>query len=325
MKTIAFLVRQFSERGTEVALFDYAYYNETLLNNRSIILCFLPTFSQGTFNKDCFLKFKTHFTIVFFSDYKQLYNIFQNYTIDVFYTLSCGISDFYLNKFFWGNTKSIQHCVFDTRYNTQFDYSFSISHFLNKKYKTSLCVIPHIVHLPFTEENLRQNLNIPENAVVLGRYGGYNEFNIEFVHQAIAQVVCKNDTYFLFMNTKPFFHHPRIIYLQKNIDVFFKRKFINTCNAMIHARLEGETFGLSVAEFSFCNKPIITCECGDLEHFNILRDKAIKYVSLQDLLGIFKNIKSQLNNHKCWNAYENYNPKNVMSLFPHFTNKKKLI
>ena len=37
---IAFFVRHFSERGTEVAIYDYAKYNEEILKNNSYIICF---------------------------------------------------------------------------------------------------------------------------------------------------------------------------------------------------------------------------------------------------------------------------------------------
>lgn len=36
--TIAFQDNCISERGTTIAIYDYAYYNETILNNKSIIL-----------------------------------------------------------------------------------------------------------------------------------------------------------------------------------------------------------------------------------------------------------------------------------------------
>lgn len=35
---IAFFDNYLTERGTTVSLFDYAYYNETLLNNKSFII-----------------------------------------------------------------------------------------------------------------------------------------------------------------------------------------------------------------------------------------------------------------------------------------------
>ena len=37
---IGFFVRHFTERGTEVSVYDYAKYNEQILNNRSYIICF---------------------------------------------------------------------------------------------------------------------------------------------------------------------------------------------------------------------------------------------------------------------------------------------
>ena len=36
---ILFHSNQLSERGTEIALFDYAHFNETMLNNKSFIIC----------------------------------------------------------------------------------------------------------------------------------------------------------------------------------------------------------------------------------------------------------------------------------------------
>jgi len=124
-----------------------------------------------------------------------------------------------------------------------------------------------------------------------------------------------NNCYFLFMNTDKFYEHPKIIYLDKNLDLNYKTKFINTCDVMIHARKMGETFGLSIAEFSSKNKPVITCRCGDLEHIKILRDKAIIYNSKDELINIFKNIKNIINSRSDWNAYNLYTPKYVMSLF----------
>lgn len=37
---VGFFVRHFTERGTEVAIYDYAKYNEEILKNKSYIICF---------------------------------------------------------------------------------------------------------------------------------------------------------------------------------------------------------------------------------------------------------------------------------------------
>ena len=123
------------------------------------------------------------------------------------------------------------------------------------------------------------------------------------------------NAYFLFMNTQKFYEHPRIIYLDKNLDLLYKSKFINTCDAMIHARNEGETFGLSIAEFSTFNKPIITCKCGEIEHINILGDRAIIYNNKEELIHIFNNIETIIHSRTDWNAYTDYSPEKIMKLF----------
>jgi hypothetical protein len=247
-------------------------------------------------------------------------NVIETYQLQFFYTQTHGGNDIYQfhDKSIWGNCKTIKHCVFSTTY-PESDFYISISEKLNEKNKTNLQVIPLIVDLPEYSENIRDELNIPTDAIVFGRYGGMAEFDINITHNAIIDFLNTNsNTYFLFMNTNKFYQHPNIIYLDMNLDLIHKVKFINTCDAMIHARSSGETFGLAIAEFSIKNKPIITCPCGDLEHIKILGDKALLYTSKESLIHIFKNIKTILSQKKDWNAYTYYTPSNIMGLFKQF-------
>jgi len=317
---IGFFVRHFTERGTEVAIYDYAKYNEDILNNKSYIICFTPE-TQKKINfpieRDSYDKFNKRFKIIEISDITDMINVIKKYELSFFYTLTGGANDFYQfnNKNIWGNCKTIKHCVFYTNC-PESDFYISISDMLNQKNNTNINVIPHIVDLPTNDTNLRSELEIPRDAIVFGRYGGFDEFNINIAHNAIQEYInLDNNCYFLFMNTKKFYEHPRIIYIDKKLDLDYKVQFINTCDAMIHARQMGETFGLSIAEFSTKNKPIITCNCGDLEHIKILGDKAILYNSKDELINIFKNIKSIINSQSDWNAYKLYSPEYVMNLF----------
>lgn len=320
MKNIGFFIRHFTERGTEVAAYDYAHYNETLLGNKSIIICFTPQKQESLgwpIETQSYDKFKSRFRIVEISDISDMQNVITKYNLDFFYTLTHGCKDVYEfeNKQLWGSCKTIKHCVFDTKF-PEGDFHISIGDYLNKKSNTSIPVIPHIIYLPECNENLRNKLQIPEEAIVLGRYGGKDQFDINITHDAIKEFLQLNtNTYFLFMNTDKFYEHPRIIYLDGTTDMISKVKFINTCDAMIHARVTGETFGLSIAEFSSKNKPIITCPCGDLEHINILRDKAILYHSKDELINIFGNIREIIKSRDDWNAYRKYTPEHVMNLF----------
>ena len=62
------------------------------------------------------------------------------------------------------------------------------------------------------------------------------------------------------MNITPFEKSlSNIIYLPPTYSIKRKIEFINTCDGCLHARNMGESFGLTLAEFSVKNKPIITC------------------------------------------------------------------
>jgi len=318
---IAFFIRHFTERGTEVAIYDYANYNEKLLSNKSYIICFTERKQKSIefpLERYSYDKFKSRFPVIEIDDIRDMKRAIKEYNLSFFYTLTYGGgNDIYEfeNKDIWKNCKTIKHCVFNTQ-SAESDFYITISECLNTKYKTNIPVIPHIVDLPNSDENLRANLQIPSDAIVFGRYGGFDEFDISMTHQAIRDVLDINhQLYFLFMNTRKFYEHPRIIYLDRNTDILYKVKFINTCDAMIHAREMGETFGLSIAEFSIKNKPIITSRGDDLEHIRILGDKAIIYSSKDDLINIFNTIQLRINERSDWNAFKQYSPEYVMSLF----------
>jgi beta-1,4-mannosyl-glycoprotein beta-1,4-N-acetylglucosaminyltransferase len=321
MKNIIFFVRHFSERGTETSIYNYAKYNEEILKNKSYIVAFTEK-EKTRLGLDTIIlsyeKFNSSFKMFEINNIEEISNIIEKYKIDFFYTLTHGgPNDIYKfeNKEIWRNCKTIKHCVFDTQF-PEGDFCITISDRVNNKYNTKMPILPYIVDKANIDKNLKKDLNIPENAIVIGRYGGFEEFNIQFVYNCIQRILEKNDNiYFLFMNTKKFYKHPRIIYLEYSVDIIEKTKFINTCSAMIHARSMGEIFGLSVGEFSLCNKPIITCYCGYREHIDILKYKAIIYNSEEELNYIFDNIESIIKSRNDWNAYQDYSPEKVMKLF----------
>jgi glycosyltransferase involved in cell wall biosynthesis len=115
--------------------------------------------------------------------------------------------------------------------------------------------------------------------IVFGRYGGYEQFDIQYVHRIVYNVARENpNIYFLFANTKRFCPFlTNIIHIDKIVDNDKKVEFINSCDAMIWARSDGETFGLSIAEFSIKNKPVLDTKVGDLAHVELLGEKGIWY------------------------------------------------
>ncbi len=94
-----------------------------------------------------------------------------------------------------------------------------------------------------------------------------------------------------------------------------KVKFINTCDAMLHGRKQGDSFCLAIAEFSLRNKPIITRinKNIDYAHIDMLGNKAIYYSNPYDLFKILLDF-NPLNTFD-WIAYKDYNPENVLKKF----------
>lgn len=250
--------------------------------------------------------------------------------VDVLYAIKSGERDNIVSD----RVKTVVHCVFNPT-DPHGDVYASISDRLNERFGVSVPVVPHMVHLPEFEGDLRGELDIPKNAVVYGRYGGSDTFDIGFVHKTINQIVNdRDDIYFLFMNTKPFYQswlkrtHKQIIHLPATVSVRRKVEFINTCNAMLHARYSGETFGLSVAEFSIKNKPVITWKPDSYEnngkyyddtHLQMLGSKAVIYTKEDDLFDVLTNFDCELVKKSRWDVYsEKYNPDAVMQLFKRY-------
>jgi hypothetical protein len=263
-------------------------------------------------------KFKNRFEIIEIEKVEDVTAIIDKYNINFFYDITHGIHDptWKLDdKSIWKNCKTIKHAVFNTT-GPEGDYYCCISEFLNKKFKTNVFCLPHIVDLPNSTSNLRDTLGIPKDAIVFGRYGGYDTFSIGGVYQVINDVAaaCSN-IYFLFMNTRPFCpNRKNIIHMEMTTSLDTKAQFINTCDAMIHARMDGETFGLSCGEFAIKNKNIISCPSGDRAHIEILQDKIILYNDARTLIDIFLNF-NKYKKDMSDNGYKKYTPEAVMKIF----------
>jgi glycosyltransferase involved in cell wall biosynthesis len=308
---IGFLTNKLTLRGCEIALYDYAHYNEVILGNKSFIIA-RPFEQQEDVDLKAYEKFTNRFgKIEYYSSQKDIDVIVSRLNISHLYVIKSGEK----NDNFSNNCKNLIHCVFSSSQKHGDVYSV-LGKTINDLHSTQYPVVPFMIDLPCVEKNLKKDLNIPEDAVVFGRYGGYDSFDIDFVHQAIIDVLKENkNIYFLFMNTREFFKNEKIIFLPGESDMIFKRKFINTCDALIHSRLRGETFGLTCGEFAVCEKPVITFDLSnEREHLIILGDQAIKYNNKKDLYEILLNFRSNNYNMKN-NGYKKYTPENVMKIF----------
>lgn len=302
---IAFRSNQLSIRGTETALFDYAKYNEEILGNESII------FSDPSGNLAALDKFKERFDVRLMEWDETRRHIGSN-GFDYFYTIQDGI-----NRGQWlVDPPSIIHVVF--RHNQPHGHHYVyVSEWLadNMGYERSKS-LPHICEpLPKTGENYRAKLGIPKDALVFGCYGGSTEFNIDFVHRACYQALESiPNLYFIFANIRPFMKHRRGLFLPGTYDMYEKSRFVDTCDAMIHARQRGETFGLAIAEFAMAGKPIVTYKhVPEKAHLDILGDYAITYENTEDLMKLFTHLNARERNYAL--PYQKYAAPNVMQAF----------
>lgn len=303
---ILFHENQLGERGTSVALYDYAYYSRELYNIEPII-CYNKLSEHN--NNDAIKKFEAEFEVIGYENFLEVDNIVEKLNIDYFYAIKYGTIDDIQSK----NAKNLMHSV----------YCVDVSQYHGDKYATvsewqssltnyEIPYVPHMINLPNIESDFRKELNIPKDHIVFGRHGGIDTFDVPFVNYSIAEFLDKRENvWFLLMNTPKEIKHDRCLYFDINTDLNFKTRFINTCDAMIHGGFRGETFGISVLEFATRNKQIIAFDnyVGGRNHHLYLNNNYFLYKEKKDLDIIFNNI-------------EKNNPFNTMYLNDMFSSQK---
>lgn len=281
---IGFIENKLTIRGSSSAMYDYAHYNETVLANKSIIITRRPQDNLLT-TKMTYNKFSKRFAMIYYSFQSELDDIVTREGIQILYIIKSGNSG---DKLFTTKCKCVIHCVFDLT-DKHGDVYATVSNCLNRIYNKNYPIVPHILNIHETHENLRETLGIPKMAKVFGYYGGNDSFNIRFVRELISSYN-QPDLYFLFMNIDKFCDSSNAIFLDGTNDEQYKRMFINTCDAMLHARDRGETFGIACGEFSISGKPVITYgKSPENNHLELLRDKGIIYNDVYELNHILKN------------------------------------
>jgi hypothetical protein len=313
MKTIAFHDNNLCLRGTSNAMFEYAKYNEEILGNKSIIL------SSPNGNLDAYTKFSKRFE-THLMPLHEYENFLLSKKTDFFYFIKAGHNDGGVIE----KIPTLIHAVFCVNDPHGYKY-FYVSDWLakNQGYSPDTHSLPHIVK-KFDGQifDMREKLGIPKNKTVFGYYGGKTEFNITFVHEVIKKITKeRDDIVFIFMNVNRFSEHNKnIIHLPGAYDLSVKSSFVHACDAMIHARSGGETFGLAVAEFAVENKPVITYfNSGERNHIDHLGERGIYYQGFEDLYEILTNFKNHIKFDDYYRSYENCSPEIIMDKF------KKLI
>lgn len=296
---ILFHSNQLGVRGTEIALYDYAHYNETILGNLSYIA------APANSDMSALEKFKSRFAdrVVLYNEFNQL----QELPIEAVYFIKAGFNDGLLIP----GIKNLVHAVFSAS-DKHGDVYVAVSEWLGKKHNVDH--LPHIVSLPGVKEDFREFIGASHNDIIFGRYGGFDQFDVPYLGDVIKAAADKGIK-FLFMNTKQFnYQHPNIMYSEANTDMNTKTAFINTCDAMIHGRNEGESFGLAIGEFLHQNKPVLTnIQCRDRNHIHVLGDKGLYYSNGNELYAMLTSFEKK--DYKVSPLVDQFKPEVIMQKF----------
>ncbi len=308
---IAFHDNALSLRGTTVAIYDWAYWTRHYLGVDPIIMYN----SKNQFNDAGVIeKFSKEFPVFSYDDKSEIDTILSKNNCDAFLMEKGGKPDGIISTVAKNLVNAISICSVSDIHGDVYAMG---SKWLSKITDYQIPYVPYMVHLPDVEGDMREELSIPKDALVFGRNGGWETFDLPFVKKAIEQVLSeRSDIWFVFQFTQPFIEHEKVIYLPGSSDMNTKVKFINTCDVMLHARQVGESFGLSCAEFSIRNKPIITyLNSPERNHIDTLGEKGIYFETESDILHILRNLDKEEINSLEWNCYQDYTPEKVSQKF----------
>lgn len=270
-------------------MLDYARLNRSVLNNESV-LCFpdRPELASHPILNE----WREEFPVMLYRRPDVLGQTLQGEGVEVIYMTKPGPWD----GFVIPEIKNCIHAQFlcDEFHGDVYAYlSPWMSRMMTGRRES---FVPFFVPRMGSVEDFRSKLGIPRGARVFGRHGGWDTFNIPFARRVVAKHARLHpEDHFVFLNTRPVRGTESLTnvhYLPASVDPGVKARFLATCDAMIHARDHGETFGLAVGEFAVLGKPVMTFG-GSREraHLEMLGDRGLIYEDagqLRDRLETFQ-------------------------------------
>jgi len=294
---------------------DYARGNQEVLGNQSF---FLMPWREGAGEHPVTLRMEEIAPLRFYRSPEEREGILQKERADFFYCIKNGFNDGVFSR----KVPTGIHAIFrESEFHGEiFAY---VSPWLSEVMAYGKAPwVPHMVRLADESGDLRtedggrrtvvgsrwSEVAIPKEATVFGRHGGDDSFDIPWVRGAVVETAKKYpDIWFLFLNTREFAGAaglPNIVFLPATADPILKRRFLNTCDAMLHGRQRGETFGLSCLEFAMLGKPVLTyAASSERAHLEILGDAAVGYHNIKEL-------EKLLEDRGRWSAVGSRRPEN---------------
>lgn len=311
-------------RGTTNSCFDYATYAQEILGYEAVMLW--AKNYDGMEHPRMFQMIKDssidYFKVDHYEDTKELDKVCKDLGLDILYIIKSGDNDGVVSSV----CPTAIHAVFGPHATGQHGQSWAyVSKFLSDRHGGSPAVpyVPHMIVLPEPLNDIRKDWGIPADARVIGRHGGYTQFDCGHAHQAVDDVLEQSDDiWFLFLNTQRFGRaHPRKIFLPASADRQFKADYVEASDAMLHARTEGETFGIACGEFSIRNKPIFMMERQQAwHHLSVLTEPSGKtncyrFGSREELTKQLLAFDPGQAKTGTWDAYKQFTPDKVMPIF----------
>ena len=178
--------------------------------------------------------------------------------------------------------------------------------------------------LPKTSEDLRTSLGIPADAMVLGRITRPDLNDDDFVPRLVGKLQEKNVYFVLLAATHTTIDlaekYSNVVVLKPSTDEVQLSKFYNTIDILIHYRIEGETFGMNIAEAMMHGKPVVShfshVDNSQAELLDKTEDGEVGRVSkFHDLEQYLGNIRAYLDDPELLRFAGNNAKKRAMRLF----------
>lgn len=254
---VGFHYDSFSLRGVDQATFEYAQICEEILGDEVLILKANKEESKWI-SDNTEEKVRSRFSVYDYDGTELgLQRSVRTLRLDSVYTLNTG----YLDKRFRDLESLVwNHSVFPGSDIDCRPHTFAvISEWLSKEFFAERSrVVPHVIPNINVNCDLRNELGIPKDSLVLGSMGGRWNFNSKTALIAIERSLeRRSDLWFLTLNQSVCAAHERIIELPGTGIDSTKHAFVSTCDYMLHGRSEGETFGIACGEFCNAGKPVL--------------------------------------------------------------------
>ncbi|MGD1016491.1 MAG: hypothetical protein ABR863_08640 [Roseiarcus sp.] len=266
-----------NERGVAVAMYDYAWHGRAELGFEPVVLHDARLPPEPAHLK----RFADAFPTFAYESEEEMQRLIERERIDVAYFLKTRRRDPRVAR----SCRTAVHEVFNF-FNPHGDaYAYISQSVADMMTGGRYPAVPHIVDPPPPKANLRASLGIPADAVVVGRHGAPDQFNIPFLPQAIeAALTRRKNLWVLLLNTARFGDHERIVHLPTTPDRQGVIDFVAACDVGLNGRRAGENFGLALAEFLAQDKPTLVWEGGrDRNHLALIDDPDFIYRTRADL------------------------------------------